>query len=347
MSRLPMLRTATLAAACLVAAGAAPAQELQLHGLLDVSAGRFENAGAPADWRVDSGSMSTSFIGVRGSDDLGGGLKARFAFEHYLRLDSGRTGRFDGDAFWARDAYIGLSGAFGTTVLGRTTTPLFMSTQQFNAFGDSYAFSPSVRQVFTPALLPFFGDSAWNNSIAYASGDEDGNGFSQQVIGALDEGATGSRGANYGASLAYETGPLAAALTWQRVRHGEGVTPASAALPAGFSRQDTWQVGVAYDLVIVKLYGQYTRVRTRDLSGSRMEIGGLGAAMPLGAGRVLAQYGYARVRSAGIEPSHGTLSLGYDHALSKRTDTYAVYMRDSVTGQDRGHSLAAGMRLRF
>ena len=96
MSRLPMLRTA-LAAACLVAAGAAPAQELQLHGLLDVSAGRFENAGAPADWRIDNGSMSTSFIGVRGSDDLGGGLKARFAFEHYLQLDSGRAGRLDGD----------------------------------------------------------------------------------------------------------------------------------------------------------------------------------------------------------------------------------------------------------
>jgi predicted porin len=341
-----MLRAA-LAAACLAAAGAATAQELQLHGLLDVSAGRFENSGAPSEWRVDSGSMSTSFIGVRGSDDLGGGLKARFAFEHYLRLDSGRAGRFDGDAFWARDAYIGLSGAFGTTVLGRNTTPLFMSTLQFNAFGDSYAFSPSVRQVFTPALLPFFGDNAWSNSIAYASGDEDGNGFSQHVIGALDEGAAGSRGANYGVSFAYEKGPLAAALTWQRVRHGQGITESAVALPAGFARQDTWQIGVAYDLALVKLYGQYTHVRTRDLSGSRMEIGGLGATLPLGAGRVLAQYGYARARSAGIEPSHSTLSLGYDHALSKRTDAYAAYMNDRVSRQNRGHSLAAGMRLRF
>ena len=345
MSRFPMLCAAL--AACLCVADAATAQELQLHGLLDVSAGRFQDSGAPADRRVDSGSMSTSFIGVRGSDDLGGGLKARYAFEHYLRVDSGRAGRFDGDAFWARDAYIGLSGAFGTTVLGRNTTPLFMTTLQFNAFGDSYAFSPSVRQVFTPALLPFFGDSAWNNSIAYASGDEDGNGFTQHVIAALGEGATGSRGANYGASLASEKGPLTAALTWQRVRHGEGISPPSPALPTGFARQETWQTGLAYDLVIAKLYGQYTRVQTRDSSGSRMEIWGLGATVPVGAGRVLAQYGYARARFSGIEPSHTTVSLGYDHALSKRTDAYAVYMNDRVTGLDPGHSLAAGMRLRF
>lgn len=346
MSRFPMLRTA-LAATCLAAASAATAQELQLHGLLDVSAGRFQDAGAPADRRVDSGSMSTSFIGVRGSDDLGGGLKARFAFEHYFRPDTGRAGRFDGDAFWARDAYVGLSGAFGTTVIGRNTTPLFMSTLQFNAFGDSYAFSPSVQQLFTPALLPFFGDNAWNNSIAYASGDEDGNGFSQHVIAALGEGATGSRGTNYGVSLAYEKGPLSTALTWQRVRHGEGVSPPSPELPTGFARQETWQAGLAYDLTVVKLYGQYTRIHTRDLSGSRMEIWGLGAALPVGAGRVLAQYGYARARSAGIEPSHTTVSLGYDHALSRRTDAYAVYMNDRVSGLDAGNSLAAGVRLRF
>jgi predicted porin len=341
-----MLRAA-LAATCLGAAGTAIAQEVQLRGLLDVSAGRFENSGAPAEWRVDSGSMSTSFIGVRGSDDLGGGLKARFAFEHYLRLDSGRAGRFDGEAFWARDAYIGLSGAFGTTVLGRNTTPLFMSTLRFNAFGDSYAFSPSVRQVFTPALLPFFGADAWNNSIAYASGDEDGNGFSQHVIGALDEGASGSRGTNVGASFVYEKGPLEAALTLQRVRHGEGITPASAALPAGFARQDTWQLGWAYDLALVKLYAQYTRVRTRDLAGSRTEIAGVGASLPLGEGRVLAQYGRARARTGGTDPSQVTVSLGYDHALSKHTDAYAVYMNDHVSGQDRGHSVATGMRLRF
>jgi hypothetical protein len=73
-----------------------------------------------------------------------------FALNSFLRADNGAAGRFNGDAFWARDAYVGLSGAFGTSLLGRNTTPLFVSTLLFNAFGDSFAFSPSIRQLFTP-----------------------------------------------------------------------------------------------------------------------------------------------------------------------------------------------------
>src|SRR6185436_14110861 len=112
---------------------------------------------------------------------------------------NGAAGRFNGDAFWARDAYVGLSGAFGTTTLGRNTTPLFVSTLLFNAFGDSFGFSPSIRQMFTPALLPFFGDTGWNNSLAYASNEN--NGWSFNLIGNLGEGAAGAAGKNIGANL--------------------------------------------------------------------------------------------------------------------------------------------------
>ena len=50
--------------------------------------------------------------------------------------------------FWGRDANVGLSGAFGTTVLGRKPTPLYLTTITFNPFGDSIGFSPSTRQYF-------------------------------------------------------------------------------------------------------------------------------------------------------------------------------------------------------
>ncbi len=48
--------------------------------------------------------MTTSFLGFKGREDLGGGLAANFSLEHFLRADNGEAGRFNGDAFWARSA---------------------------------------------------------------------------------------------------------------------------------------------------------------------------------------------------------------------------------------------------
>ena len=169
-----MIRSSTLraaaAAAGLLSAAAVHAQNVQLLGLIDMTAGRFQNAGAPKVWRADSGGMTTSFLAFRGTDDLGGGLKAKFAFEHFLRADSG-VGR----PLRRRRVLVARRlrrpvGRLRHQVLGRNTTPLFVSTVLFNAFGDSFAFSPAVRQLFTPVvqpgspMVPFFGDSGWNNS---------------------------------------------------------------------------------------------------------------------------------------------------------------------------------------
>jgi predicted porin len=335
------------AAAALSLAGAAHAQGVQLYGLIDMSAGRFQPSGGPSVWRADNGGMTTSFIGFKGSDDLGGGIRAKFAFEHFLRADTGQAGRFGGDAFWARDAYIGLSGAFGASVLGRNTTPLFVSTLLFNAFGDSYAFSPTIRLLFTPRLLPFYGDSGWDNSIFYTSPDNDG--LTYNLIANLGEGAPGATGKNMGFNLLYDKGPLAATLVWQRVKNGAGISPTSSstALPSGFNNQQAWQVGASYDLGVAKLYGQYTQVRTRADDNTTTKLWSVGASVPLGPGRALAQYGSATATVAATEPRHNILSLGYDWFLSRRTDLYGVYMHDKLTGQPAGHTLAGGLRLRF
>jgi predicted porin len=61
-----------------VAAPPRPAQSsVVAYGLLDMSAGSFEPPAAPRVWRAESGGMTTSFFGVRGTEDLGGGLSAR------------------------------------------------------------------------------------------------------------------------------------------------------------------------------------------------------------------------------------------------------------------------------
>jgi predicted porin len=329
---------AVAAAACCASVGA-QAQNVQLYGLLDMSAGRFETAGTPKVWRAESGNMSTSFIGFKGNEDLGGGLKATFALEHFLRLDTGSAGRFNGDAFWARNAFVGLSGAFGTTTIGRNTTPLFVSTLLFNAFGDSFGFSPSIRQLFTPTLLPFFGDSGWSNSIAYSSNDM--NGLSFSLLGALGEGQAGSTGKNIGGNVLYFSGPLAATVAWQQVKNGAFGTP------PGWSSQTSWQVGASYALPVAKLYGQYSRVSTAATVDTKTTLWSFGASVPAGPGRVIAQYGNAKADLAPGEATNKTLSVGYDYELSKNTDVYAVVMNDRQTGLENGNSVAAGLRLRF
>jgi predicted porin len=325
---------------------AAPAHaqsSVNVYGLMDMSVGQFQNSGATKLWRAQSGNMSTSYVGFKGTEDMGGTLKAVFAFEHFLRLDEGAAGRFNGDAFWARSAFVGLQGDFGTSKLGRNTTPLFVSTLIFNAVGDSFGFSPSIRQLFTPAtgsgMLSFFGDTAWNNSLAYNSPNF--SGLSVNLLGNLGEGAATATGRNMGANVLYFGGPFAATVAAQQVKNGAFGTP------AGFKSQDTIQLGASYDLKFVKLFGQATRAKTKATTETQTTIYGAGASVPLGAGKIIAQYGAAKAEVGAAETSSKTFTAGYDYFLSKNTDVYAIVMNDKVGSLKAGNTVAAGMRLKF
>lgn len=318
---------AALACALLgLAATTAQAQSsVTLYGLLDLSIGRSQNAGGSASKGVDSGKMTTSFFGFKGQEDLGDGLKAVFAIESFMRSDGGDAGRFNGDPFWARSAYVGLSGGMGTLQLGRNTTSLFVNTLLFNAFGDSFGFSPAIRHTFTSGTVS--GDTGWSDSIKWASPRWGGWSFS--LHGAAGE-ASGGR--NTGVSALYFGGPLSLGLAWQDVAKGATVDDTR-----------SWQLGGAYDLKAVKLFAQLGRVDNHS-SGHEHSLGGLGAAVPAGAGKVLLQWGR-------ISPDQGarrqTLSLGYDHTLSPRSDVYVVYMNDQLSGQHSGNSYGLGLRHRF
>jgi predicted porin len=345
-----MSRTFSATAAAAVSAlglglstGAHAQSSVSIYGLMDMSAGQFQTAGASKLWRAQSGNMSTSFLGFKGTEDMGGGLKAVFAFEHFLRMDEGAAGRFNGDAFWARSAYVGLQGAFGTSKLGRNTTPLFVSTLIFNSFGDSFGFSPSIRQLFTPStgagMLPFFGDTGWNNSLAYSSPNF--GGLSLNLVANLGEGATTATGKNIGANVLYFAGPFAATVAYQQVKNGAFGTP------AGWKSQDTVQVGASYDLSVAKLFGQYTLAKTKATANTDTKLYGFGVAIPVGAGKILAQYGNAKADLGATDVTNKTLTAGYDYNLSKSTDVYAVLMNDKAAALKAGNTVAAGVRVKF
>ncbi len=322
-----ILRALALGGAIAALAAAAAAQSVAVSGLLDLSVNRTQPPGGDAVNAVDSGKMTTSWFGFRGDEDLGDGLRALFALEGFVRLNAGEIGRFNGDPFFARNSYVGLAAPnLGTLTLGRNTTSLFVQTLSFNAFGDSFGYSPAIRHVFASGTAS--GDTAWSDSVKYSSRKFGGFGFALQ--GALGQGDGGNSSA---ASASYGAGPLAAGFTWQSVKKGAKVDDTTA-----------WQLAASYDFGPVKAFGEYTLV-DNDTKARQYKLVDVGASVPVGdLGRVLAQWGQ-------IDPDVGakrkTLSLGYDYLLSKRTDVYVAYMNDKIDTTGSGNSYGIGMRHRF
>ncbi|MEO8526193.1 MAG: porin [Caldimonas sp.] len=328
---------AVLAAAALLCSADARAQNVVLYGLVDVSGSHSRILGdADSHWRLDSGNMARSFIGFRGAEDLGGGLRAVFKLESYVRVDTGHTGRFDTDSFWGRDANVGLSGAFGTTVLGRNVTPLYLTTINFNPFGESFGFSPSTRQYFAGAVL---GDRSWNNSLSYTNNPKDALRIHFAVNTPEDSGP--STGHNTGLSVSYITGPFAATLAAEKIKNS------ALPLPAGFERQTVIQAGATYDFKLVRLYGQVGRVKTEATIDSRTVLYQLGAAVPIENSVILVAYGRSQTRTDSSRITDQTFSLSYDYFLSKNTDVYVAALYEKSFNVTSGNSLAGGLRLRF
>lgn len=343
------VKTVALAAALVGAASASQAQSsVQLYGLLDVSAGQFQNAGGLKVKRLDSGNLSTSYIGFKGTEDLGGGLRASFQLESFILVDSGGASRVPGvDAFWARNANVSLSGGFGTVKLGRMGPPLFVSTLLFNAWGDSFGYSPSIRQYYNaPYGTALVGDSGWNNAVQYSMPSL--GGLSANVMVAAGEGAATAKGKNIGANALYFAGPLALTVAWQDVKAQGTLGRPISAFP-GFVNQTAFQVGGSFDAKVVKVFAQYGKVKTdatRDVEVTNLHFS---AKVPVGAGAFIAGYGNSEIETAGsaTKPKSKMLTVGYDYNLSKRTNVYGLFMQDKFTGLSTGNTIAAGIRHTF
>ena len=327
-----------LVAGALFGARGAAAQTAVLYGLLDASGSYIKPVGSDDHLlHLTDGNMQKSFIGLRGSEDLGGGLRAVYRLESYLRVDVGAAGRDFSDGFWAREASAGLSGSFGTTVLGRTPSPLWLAITSFNPFGESFGFSPTVRQYFGGAML---GDTRWDNSIWYTNNPRDPL---RVVFSAnADETTPGdSNGHNLGLSISYVTGPFAATIV------GETIRNSSQPLPPGFDRQTVVHGAATYDFQFVRVYGQAGQIKTEATEDTRTTSYQIGMAVPIGTGLILVAYGRQHISTPSISTTDRTTSIGYDYFLSKRTDIYIAAMYEKLSDASSGNSFAGGVRFKF
>lgn len=357
--------TTLLLSAALTAASAIPAiaqTGVSVSGLVDAYAGSMRNAGDARSTSVlNSGGMTTSWIGFKGSEDLGGGLKANFLLTSFIQVDSGVQGRFPGDTMWSRDANVGLSGNFGALSFGRELAPHFLPTILFNPFGDSYTFAPLILHADVPLFNAsgwtnsVAGDTGWSNSIRYVTPDF--GGLKVNLHYQFGEIAGNSGRNNIGINALYFNGPLALTAFYHDVEINNPLNaPAGNVQPAGnipfpsgqFAvRQKAWMLGGSYDLKMAKLFATYGQTsHDIDLDDKTLS---LGASVPFGQGKFLASWAQTRREGTalGADQKRNTTAIGYDYDLSKRTDLYAVYMNDRITRQSSGNSVGLGIRHRF
>ncbi len=347
------LATASLAAQ----AQSTGTSSVTLYGLIDASVGRFNGAAAginaqnSAVSKVESGSMSTSRWGLRGNEDLGGGLSASFELSSFFRNDTGAVGRSDAigapvnvaaDPFFSRLAWVGMSHKdMGRVRMGNVTTLLFVNSISSNAFGDGTVVGPLNLVTFIGS--PLTGGSAWTNSVVYDSPNIAG--FTGAVAYAASE---GQGGGNRALRVTYANGPLATSLAWQSVKKN----PQTFADGTSPNNTRSWQWAGSYDFKAVKVWAHLGRIENKGTEAAPLDVSykiwDLSASVPVGAGNILAGYASRRTgdavgpvpaTSAGGNVQRKVFTVGYDYWMSKRTDLYAMVMRDNTRTNTVGSGL--------
>lgn len=287
---------------------AASAQSsVTVYGVADAAIAR-EDTGAPNGSRtiVASGNQSTSRFGFRGTEDIGGGLKAMFVLEAGAQLDTGM-----GDsALFGRRSVVGLEGGFGLVTLGREYSPAADVAGATDINGQGF-YGTNLNSFNTGRLT-----RRLSNSINYKSPSL--SGFKVGAAYSAGETATGASQNLMGVSAAYAKGDLyvgAAYHTIERQVSGD---------------DKEMVVGAAYKIGPVELKGNYM---SADPTGAnnQYEQANAGASYTIGANKFFANYQRSELESGARGNGY---SIAYSYTLSKRTNVYAAYA--TISNNEKG-----------
>ncbi len=215
--------------------GAAHAQSnVQVYGLIDAGIESLNHASATQGSvvKVISGGKNTSRWGFRGTEELGGGLKAVFGLEGGILLD---TGNADG-ALFKRQAYVGLDGSFGRVIIGRS----FTTTYDFVILFDPLGYAPNYSwATSTNASGPskYGMTTAFDNLIKYSGST--GEFKYGATIGLGEQAGSAADSRKYSVGASWTHAGLGVMAAYEQIN---GNT-----LPVTFNRDETKAFHVAAD----------------------------------------------------------------------------------------------------
>ncbi len=301
-----------LAALTVLATVAAPAlaqSSVTLFGIVDLAARSVKND--TSQKRLDGSGLSSSRLGFRGIEDLGGDLKAGFWLEGALNPDDGNASGFN----FQRRSTVSLMGGFGELRLGRDKVPTQLNWDAFDPF-DNTGMGANTRLSVASGIVPTGGTygafSRANNMISYITPSLGGL-FGQASV-AAGEGTLGNK--HMGLRAGYSGGALLAAV-------GYGNTEVTGAIDA----KET-NFGASYDLKFMKLIGFMSKL---DIGPASQDNWLVGATVPFGSFTLRASYSEMDGKESIAVRDAKMLALGGVYTLSKRTALYATYSKISNT----------------
>jgi len=300
-------------------ATAASAQSsVTVYGKVDVGvvhdAGRAAgNAAGAKSLRVSSGVSGGSRLGFRGVEDLGGGLKANFVAETGFCADANVNWCTGGNSFMGRQAFVGLSGGFGSVTLGRQYVPAFIVLTTVDPFGTGLA--GQTTNLFDAGTSP--GNPRMNNSIIYTTPSM--GGFTATVAaGAGEQLGNWRAGRTLGASGAYSAGPVYVGGAFHRIEN-----------VAGTMDKKLWNIGGTVGFGVAKVHAMYQRTENPGVPGyGEADQLMAGVSARLGAGTVMASFIRHNDKLA-TNLDANQIGVGYVQSLSKRTSLYGAVAKIS------------------
>jgi len=323
------MKKSLVAVAALAVAGAASAQSsvtlfgvvsAQITGYSNNSENLYGQSVKVSKIQLANSGYNSSRLGLRGTEDLGGGLAAGFWLEAGLSNDDGNTGGNIANAgssvtgFFNRRSTISLSGAFGEVRLGRDYVPTFYNDTVFDPFGTNgvgtnlistaNGFGPGSPTGFTQNQMY----SRASNSVGYFLPPNLG-GFNGVLMYAFNEAtkydnaaltpdvANTQRAGRYiGGRFGYANGPLDVAAAYGEATNTDNFFAGTT------STLKSWNIGASYDFDVAKFMVEYSAAKnvtdrsapsfTNTFSFTDPGAKGwlIGATVPVGPGLIRASY---------------------------------------------------------
>jgi GBP family porin len=347
----------TLIAASLMSVFAITAHaqsSVTLYGTLDAGLVFANNQGGHSNWQQGSGSVSNTYFGLRGSEDLGSGLHAIFTLESGFNLNNGNFS--ENNTIFNRQAFVGLqSNQYGTVTLGRQYDSVVDYLAPLSEAGAGYGNNLAAH--------PFDNDNLDNsfsvkNAVKYQSANYGGvkfgglYGFSN-AAGQFSNNRAWSAGASYG------NGPLSVAAAYLQLNNsgsnnvGGAISQGDGTAAIAAQQQRTYGAGINYAYGPANVGLVYTHTQLDGITGVNVggttlpgvagtnlhmdnyEVNGRYALTP--ALSLTAAYTFTDGKVSGSngsgDPKWQTASLQGDYSLSKRTDVYLEGVYQHASGE--------------
>lgn len=314
-----------------------------LYGVVDVF-GQYLDNGGTHSFSQRSGANSGSLFGLKGSEDLGGGLAANFIIENGFNANNGAAFA-DTTALFYRQAWVGMSHSdYGSVSFGRQYQPSFRIVYPSDPFRANEIMSPlsaAVLAVDRSTLATQYSSGRTSNSMLYQSPNLGGVQFSAMygLSATVTQPVPETTGNMIDLGISYTGASLYAGIGYQNQHAAVETFPG---LPANLNLLGTEHFigALAYRIGIVNFQFNYTYSRPKDApprslaallsAGHPVSIVEFGVTIQASPADAIELAGIER-NVRGVHDNTPGVQLGYDHSISKRTSVYlrAGYMKNN------------------